>query len=164
MNGVPDLWEIMRICENEALTLSWMIEEQLIYDHRTGEGKLLCKNGQQMKLVIIRSKGLLWQCSKRNCCNRSRKTIRKDSFFYNYKVPINSIVMVIYLFIAKCHQTQIEAMTKLNRKTIEDIITGIYDLMEADLTQEDVQIGKNNDIIHVLTINFRRLQSRWIKN
>lgn len=97
-----------------------------------------------MKLVLSGIKRLLWQCLKKNCCGRSKRTLRSNSFFYHLKAPVNKVAMVIYLFLMKCKQVQIEKMTKLNRKTIEDIITNIYDVMEADLIEEDIQIGKIN--------------------
>jgi hypothetical protein len=51
--------------------------------------------------------------------------------------------MVIYLGLIRIKQTQIEEMTDLNRKTIENILSMIQDVMAEDLDDEDVQIGKN---------------------
>lgn len=148
---MPNLWEIMEICRTQQSTIDWLIENDIFYNTSTGNRILLCKNGNQMKLVNSRYKGLLWQCPKRSCCNRSKKTLRSDSFFYNYKIPINAVVLVIYLFITKCKKTQIEEMTNLDHKTIANIISGIYDLMECELTEEDVQIGKKK-YIKILSI------------
>lgn len=131
---MPNLWEVMEICRTQQSTIDWLIENDIFYNTSTGNRILLCKNGNS------RYKGLLWQCPKRSCCNRSKKTLRSDSFFYNYKIPINAVVLVIYLL------RQIEEMTNLDHKTIANIISGIYDLMECELTEEDVQIGKKKYI------------------
>lgn len=143
MNDFPDIWEITTsICQNQQSTLNWLIEQDIFYNTTNGIGVIICINGNKMKLVFSGKKGLLWQCSKRNCCNRSKKTIRTDSFFYRLKAPIHKILMVIYLFLTKSKKLQIQTITKLHHHTIESIIEGIYDIMEQDLLEEDVQIGK----------------------
>lgn len=95
-----------------------------------------------MKIVCGGKRGIQWQCPKRKCCNRSKKSIKTESFFYGLKAPIHKILMVIYLFLTKSRKLQIQKMTKLHHHTVEMIIERIYDLMEQDLLEEDVQIGK----------------------
>lgn len=113
-----------------------------------------------MKLVSSGTKGLLWQCSKMICCNRSKKSIRTESFFYDLKAPVHKILMLIYLFLTKSKKIQIQMITKLHHHTIETIIEGIYNLMEQDLIEDDVQIGKMinfNVQSCLITLHFRRI-------
>ncbi|ORZ06886.1 hypothetical protein BCR42DRAFT_426654, partial [Absidia repens] len=88
MTSNPDIWEITSICRNKEETLRWLIQQNVFYNTTTGFGIMVCRSGEQMNIVSSGVRGLTWQCPKKNCCNRSKKSLRTESFFYNLKAPV----------------------------------------------------------------------------
>jgi len=101
-----------------------------------------CRNGSAMTLYNCPRDGLMWRCPKRQCCNRSRKSIRRDSFFSGRKASIEDIILVLYFFITGATMSQIVGMTELHHTTVQTIVQDIYSLLEADLRKSDMEIGK----------------------
>ncbi|KAJ8657624.1 hypothetical protein O0I10_006689 [Lichtheimia ornata] len=117
-----------------------LFDQAVFYTEESGY-VVECRNGTPMRLGRSGARGLVWRCPLRNCCNRSQKTTRLDSFFYRLKAPLERVLMVIYLFMARTRMTQLEMMTGLNARTLRTIVQGLYYVMEQDLTTDDVKAG-----------------------
>jgi hypothetical protein len=140
VDDFPPLLEVTStIFKDVPSALYWLLDQDIFYNGLNHN--VLCKNGKSMKIVRSGRRGIAWQCSARNCCNRSRKSIRTDSLFFGLRTPLNKVLLVIYLFLTKANKSTIQKQTKLHPNTIKAIIEHIYDIMEQSLTIQDVQIG-----------------------
>lgn len=118
------------------------MEKGVFYTFAPGQEVVLCSNGEMMTLISSQRYGLVWQCPKRNCCNRSKKSIRQDSFFYGRKAPIEKVVGVLYCWYLGLSLSQVQMATNLNKRTISSLYQDIYKLIQMDLRENDIQIGK----------------------
>lgn len=116
----------------------WLQEEGVFDKHAPK-----CPNGQTMVMCKDNSKadGMVWQCGRRSCCGRKKKTIRYGSFFEGLKAPLDEILLVMYCFLNQSSQKEIATYAGKNSKTIRSIIRQCYRLIEADLTIEDMRVG-----------------------
>jgi hypothetical protein len=118
-----------------------LFAQGVFYTAQSGAGVVLCRNGNRMTLANSSGR-TVWRCNGRNCCGRSQKTARIDSFFYGYKAPLERVLMVVYLFMARLRMYQMRMFTGLNPKTIRSICQGLYYVMEQDLNLDDCMVGK----------------------
>ncbi|KAG0972494.1 hypothetical protein G6F29_013453 [Rhizopus arrhizus] len=77
-------------------------------------------------------------------CTINRISYLDGSFFQGRKSIIHQTLLVVYLFLLQVPNGTISTMTGLSLPTVRNIIKDIYQVMEADLRIEDVQIGGVN--------------------
>ncbi|KAJ8652135.1 hypothetical protein O0I10_012242 [Lichtheimia ornata] len=65
----------------------YLFDQAVFYTEESGY-VVECRNGTPMRLGRSGARGLVWRCPLRNCCNRSQKPARLDSFFYRLKAPL----------------------------------------------------------------------------
>ncbi|KAG0742795.1 hypothetical protein G6F40_016112 [Rhizopus arrhizus] len=74
-------------------------------------------------------------------CTINRISYLDGSFFQGRKSIIHQTLLVVYLFLLQVPNGTISIMTGLSLPTVRNIIKDIYQIMEADLRIEDVQVG-----------------------
>ncbi|CDH61197.1 hypothetical protein RO3G_17462 [Lichtheimia corymbifera JMRC:FSU:9682] len=136
---MPDLWTFWEHVRSTDAARSYLFDQAVFYTEESGY-VVECRNRTPMHLGHSGARGLVWRCPLSNCCNHSQKTTRLDSFFYRMKAPLERILIVIYLFMARTRMTQLEMMTHLHARRLRSIVQGLYYVMEQDLTMADVKV------------------------
>lgn len=106
-----------------------------------------CKAGEKMEIKEITKDGrpiLIWRCSHRPMpeCSRQKKSIREGSFFAGLKIGMHQVLGIIWLYLYKMEFQAIQDLISVSAPTVCSVIHLLYRLMNADIKEEDVSIGK----------------------
>ncbi|KAG2215531.1 hypothetical protein INT45_008131 [Circinella minor] len=113
-----------------------------LVNHNVFSDPMLCnRNSTQMHITWPQSKTYpRWRCTN-SCCGRSTKSVTQGSYFYNRKANLRKILWSIYGFIAQNTSFSLTRQVGLERRTIAQIIHDIYQVMDNDITDEDLLLG-----------------------
>ena len=113
---------------------------------------MLCnRNGTQMHITWPQSKKYpRWRYTN-SCCGRSTKSVIHGSYFYNRKADLHKILWSIYGFIAQNTSFSLTRQAGLERHTIAQIIYDIYQVMDNDITDEDLLLGNDKTFFFIFS-------------
>lgn len=100
-----------------------------------------------MNLNHFTRDGLMWQCPSLSCgCtpsrkSRQRKTIRSGSFFAGRNMPLHLVLQALWGILHRFSNESITSLTRSHPSTVQRLIRDFHLLIEADLQDNDVQIG-----------------------
>ncbi|KAI8136806.1 hypothetical protein BJV82DRAFT_499124, partial [Fennellomyces sp. T-0311] len=70
-----------------------------------------------------------------------RRSYRAGSFFSGRHLPLNKVLVGLWGLLHRASQGSIASWLKTSRDTVRDLTRDYYQLIEADLRLEDMQIG-----------------------
>lgn len=79
------------------------------------------------------------------CCNGKTLSYRTDSFFSHHHTPKEIVLEVLYHWSVKSPRTLIAHYTGLDHKTISNIISNWYQMLQEDFKNDDCMIGGIDD-------------------
>lgn len=107
------------------------------------------KCGNQMMLQFYKKSidGKVWRCKKKAC--RNTNSVKADSFFTEFKLPIKSVLVVIYEWAEGINIKKIARDSHLNRKTVSRILKVIRRLISLNFMITSNKIGGNGRIVEI---------------
>lgn len=110
-----------------------------------------CKAGFDMKLMETgkeRERHLIWKCTHapRENCGRQKKSIREGSFFSGLKIGMHEVLGIVWLYLYKLEFQAIQDLSGVSAPTVRSVVLLLYRLMNADIKDEDVSVGKLGDL------------------
>jgi hypothetical protein len=114
-----------------------------------------CRSGNPMS-IRVRNHVPFWRCvNNGNCpCNRSERTYRIDSFFFNRRIGVNKVVFILYLWLLDVPRLAINKATKVSPFTIRSILHDWNQVLQEDITEEDMSIGGPGIIVTIVLKEF----------
>ena len=88
-----------------------------------------------------------WRCVYSCHCKRSSKAVTTGSYFFNRKANLEAILWVLHGFVARNSLYALSIGNRLDRRTVSQIIFDIYQVMNDDILDEDITLGKSNIFI-----------------
>ena len=83
-----------------------------------------------------------WHCTYSCHYKRSSKAITSRSYFFNHKADLESILWALHGFIAKNSLYTLSIGNRLDRRTVSQIIFDVYQMIDIDITDDDIILCK----------------------
>ncbi|OAD71959.1 hypothetical protein PHYBLDRAFT_68755 [Phycomyces blakesleeanus NRRL 1555(-)] len=109
-----------------------------------------CSGGSSMDYIFEKDRGYSYRCSGVNnmgatCCKRERKSKRLDSFFAQIHFSYDIVMQGIYYWLNWISRMTMGVMLGVSPETIRHLIASIYQLIQMDLTNNNMRIGGIDD-------------------
>jgi hypothetical protein len=129
--------EIIQLITDEEACIGFIIEHKLVY------GQTRCAHCRKS---TYRS-GRKWRCTNHHC-NWS-KSIFKDSVFGNTRLPPQTVMLIGYLWLAKCSHTSVQLITGCSSATITRLTKLFRQLVADEVEENEGQIGGDGVVVEV---------------
>lgn len=120
----------------------WLLEQGIYCN------EVWCKAGKKMRIAEMKKEDgrvfLIWKCSHGPLpeCNRQKKSVREGSFFSGLKIGMHQVLGIIWLYLYKMEFQAIQDLIGVSAPTVRSVIHLLYRLMNADIKEEDVSVGR----------------------
>lgn len=110
----------------------------------------ICECRLAMSLVVCKrtSDNYIWRCPKK--CKQI--SIRKESFFERSRLPIKTILTIIYFWIQDIPTNRIKSMLNISKQTLADWNNFLYEICSSSLlalNDEERMIGGDGIIVEI---------------
>lgn len=134
---IPSLSEIIPIITDEEACIGFIIERELVYNQ---------PRCARCRKSTYRN-GRMWKCTNHQC--NWKKSIFKDSVFSNTRLPPQTILLIAYLWLAKCSHSSIQVLTGCSSATISYFTSLFRQLVANEIEENEGQIGGENIIVEI---------------
>lgn len=144
----PHILDILTICKDENSAIQFLLAEEII---KIPEKCVFCDNER----VVVKEEPFLMRCKD---CRKVWSALR-NTFFEGAKLPMHLILLLGYLWLAKCTYSSIYTM--LNGIASETVTTWTqyyYDLIYDDMENIETKIGGPNVIVEIDESKFGKRQ------
>ena len=134
---VPPIYEILPILFDEHKCSDFLFNRSILFNE-TKCNK--CRN------KMIR-KNELWRCKKPLC--KSTKSIYYGSFFANFKLKPNQVLLIAYLWLVGSDHSEIMKITGHSKNTITSYLNVFRDLISGYVSETSGKIGGPGVIVEI---------------
>lgn len=162
---LPSMLELAALTPNVQVTIRYicscitLLEEHLLIvylvsylkEHGFFYETMSCVHGTTMTLNNFTRDGFMWQCPSAACgCrpgkgSRERRALKSGSFFSNRNLGVHLALQGLWGLLHGMSQQTITSMLRTSRITVRRLARDYHLLLEADLTREDMHVGKFQD-------------------
>jgi hypothetical protein len=143
MSSVPPIVSILPIVATEEATVHFLLDNNLCYNLESGAGRFACREcGTVMTFCVATDSYYKWQCPSWECLSRQAISWRTDSFFFNYKVELNKVLLFLYFWAGKSSMSQMVAYSGVSPGTGRRLMKSLYYALEESLDEESLEVGK----------------------
>ena len=134
---IPSLPEIIQLITNEEACIGLTIEHGLVYDQ---------PQCARCRKPTSRD-GRMWRCTSRHC--GWSKSIFKGSVFGNTRLAPQTVLLIGYLWLAKCSRTSIQLITGCSSATVTHFTQLFRQLVADEVGENEGQICGEGVIVEV---------------
>jgi hypothetical protein len=145
---LPPLPEIIQLITDEEACIGFIIDRELVY------GQPRCARCRKS----TRRDGRKWRCTTRHC--GWSKSIFKDTVFGNTRLPPQTVLLIGYLWLAKCSHTSIQLITGCSSATVTHFTQLVRQLVADEVEENEGQIGGEGVIVEVDESKFGKRKYR----
>ena len=139
--------------ELENLTKNSLEHINFCFDNKLLKKRFICEVCMNEKRLVATNSirdGFVWKCYSRKC-SKNTTTIRKDSIFTDFKLPLKTIFFLFYDFAIQTPLNIVQKETKLSNVTITKYFKFCRLLIENYYFcfENNKKIGGNNKIVEI---------------
>jgi hypothetical protein len=141
--STPSILDLAPIVSSAKATADFLMEKNILYNRSTGLGVFICPTCATQMTLINRARNVyIWQCPSYSCEARKTRSFRAGSFFFNVKIPLNSALLVLYLWVTKVSMGQFSTFSGVSPNTVRELVRNLYYALEESLPDEYLEVGK----------------------
>jgi ISXO2-like transposase domain len=125
----PTLYELHNNFFSEEACIDFLFQNNVLYKHFT------CSHCHTPMTRYYTK----WRCPKKSC--HQKKSIFKDTLFFQCNLPCNSVLLIGYLWLTKSTSSIIQKITGHSTSTITRIISLFKQLVASDLEEQTLGEG-----------------------
>ncbi|OAD75509.1 hypothetical protein PHYBLDRAFT_64425 [Phycomyces blakesleeanus NRRL 1555(-)] len=143
--SIPPLSYVMASTYTSEVAKQYLIAQDALYPRN--HIIFTCSGGSSMDYIFEKDRDYSYRCSEVNsmeatCCKRERKSERLDSFFAQRHLSYDIFMQGIYYWLNQIPRMTIGVMLGVSPETIRHLIASIHQLIQMDLTNNDMRIDK----------------------
>jgi len=155
---IPSIYEISSTPFDESKCRDFLFEKGILH--------------KEMKCSKCRNKmaqeGEFWRCKKSQC--RQKRSIYHGSFFADFKLKPNQVLLVVYLWLARSSHKEIMQITGHSDKTITDYLNIFRDFVSDYVSESTQKIGGPGIVVEIDESKFgkrkynrgHRVEGSWV--
>lgn len=134
MESIYSREKLLNLLNDEANYIKFLKEEKLIKPDRVC---LKCNKEMQLKYTKNTLDKYQWVCNNKNC--KSKISIKNDSLFYQFRLPIKKIIKIIFEFSKFTPIKEVCNEFNLSQKTVSKLFIFCQDLIDFYFQENPIE-------------------------